>query len=157
MNQKPPPTANIAQFLTSVGYTPIPFSQNIAGQVLINAKINDVAGVYILDTGAGTTVVDARQADALKLKLNHEEAESTGGGVAGHGLENVPSYNNTIEINQVKMDNMAIAVMPLESAWASLASIGADDELFGFLGVDVLKAGNAIMEFSTMTLYLKQP
>jgi len=157
MDQKAPLTENIAEFLTSMGYTPILFRQNIAGQVLINAKINDVEGVYILDTGAGTTVVDAKQSDTLKLKLNHEETESSGGGLGGHGIENVPSYNNTIEINQVKIDNMAVAVMPLESAWASLASIGAQDELFGFLGVDVLKAGDAIMEFSTMTLYLRQP
>ncbi len=35
MNQKPPPTENIAEFLTSVGYTPIPFSQNIAGKAIM--------------------------------------------------------------------------------------------------------------------------
>lgn len=124
--------------------------------MLIDAKINEVTGVYILDTGAGTSVVDAKQVDTLKLKLNHDETELTAGGVGGHGIENVPSYNNTIEINSYKMDNLAVAVMPLDSAWESLTSIGAQEKLFGFLGVDILKAGSAIMEFNTMTLYLKQ-
>lgn len=156
MDQKVTTAENITQFLTSLGYIAIPIRQNAAGQLLINAKINDVDGVYILDTGAGTTVVDTRQSGTLKLKLNHDEAELSGGGVGGHGIENIPSYNNKIEINDFKIDNLAIAVMSLESAWESLATAGAHDELFGILGVDVLKSGNAIMEFNKMTLYLKQ-
>jgi predicted aspartyl protease len=149
-------TENIAQFLTSMGYTAVPLRQNIAGQLLINAKINDVDGVYILDSGAGQTVVDAKQLDTLKLKLNYDETALTGGGVGAHGIENVPSYNNTIEINNFKTDNLVVAVMSLETAWESLAQVGAHDELFGIIGVDILKTGNAIVDFSTMTLYLKQ-
>jgi len=144
------------QFLLSLGYSAIPIRQNIAGQLLINAKINDVDGVYILDTGAGTTVVDAKQSEYLKLDLNQDETVYTGGGIGVHGIENIPSYNNRIEICNFKIDNMVVAVMSLESAWESLAAIGAHDELYGILGVDLLKSGNAILEFSTMTLYLKQ-
>ena len=121
----------ISQFLTSMGYTAIPFRQNVAGQLLINAKLNDVDGVYILDSGAGQTVVDAKQSDALKLKLNYDETASTGGGLGVHSIETVPSYNNKIEINNFKMDNFVVAVMSLETAWESLAQVGAHDELFG--------------------------
>lgn len=157
MSQKETAAENISLLLISMGYTAIPIRQNVAGHLLISAKINDVDGVYILDTGAGTTVVDARQSDTLKLKVNHDETDLTGGGVGGHGIENIPSYNNKIEISNFKMDNQAVAVMSLQSAWESLAAVGADDELFGILGVDILKSGNAILEFGTMTLYLKQP
>jgi predicted aspartyl protease len=157
MDQKVPTTENIAKFLTSMGYIAIPFRQNVAGHLLINAKINDVEGVYILDSGAGRTVVDFKQLDTLKLELNYDETASTGGGVGAHGIENVPSYNNKIEINNFKIDNLAVAVMSLETAWESLAGVGAHDELFGIIGVDILKAGNAIIDFSTMTLFLMQP
>ncbi len=146
---------NVSQFLTSVNYAAIPLGQNVAGQLLISAKINDVDGVYILDTGAGTTVVDANQSDHLKLQLNQNETTLTGGGVGAHGMENIPSYNNKIEIGGFKMDDLVVAVMSLQSAWESLASVGSNDELFGIIGVDILKAGNAIIDFSTMTLYLK--
>jgi len=156
MNPSPNP-GNITQFLTSIGYTAIPFRQNIAGQLLINAKINEVDGVYILDTGASSTVIDTKQVDHLKLKLNHEETELTGGGFGAHSVENVPSYNNIIEISDFKIDNLLVAVMSLETAWQSLAQAGAHDELFGIIGVDVLKTGNAIIDFSTMSLYLRQP
>ena len=56
------------------------------------------------------------------------------------------------------MDNVAVAVMSLQSAWDSRAAVGADDdELFGIPGVDILKSGNAVLEFCTLTLYQKQP
>lgn len=157
MDQKVTITENLAQFLTSMGYIAIPFSQNVAGLLLIHAKINDVDGVYILDTGAGQTVVDAKQMDTLKLKLNHDETALTGGGVGAHSIANIPSYNNKIEINNFKIDNLIVAVMSLETAWESLARVGAHDEIFGIIGVDILKAGNAILDFRTMTLYLMQP
>jgi hypothetical protein len=157
MDQKVTTAENITRFLTSMGYIAIPFSQNIAGQLLLNAKINDVDGVYILDSGAGQTVVDSKQLDTLKLKLNYDEAALTGGGFGAHSIENVPSYNNKLEINNFKIDNLIVAVMSLETAWESLAQVGAHDELFGIIGVDILKTGNAIIDFGTMTLYLRQP
>ena len=157
MEKKVTTTENITQFLTLMGYIAIPFRQNVAGQLLINAKINDVDGVYILDSGAGQTVVDAKQLDTLKLKLNYDETALTGGGVGAHSIETVPSYNNKIEINNFKIDNIIVAVMSLETAWESLARAGAHDELFGIIGVDILKTGNAIIVFGTMTLYLMQP
>lgn len=157
MDQKGTTAENITQFLTSMGYMAIPFQQNAAGLLLINAKINDVDGVYILDSGAGQTVIDTKQLETLKLKLNYDETELTGGGFGAHGVENVPSYNNKLEINNFRMDNLVVAVMSLETAWESLAVVGAHDELFGIIGVDILKAGNAIIDFSSMTLYLRQP
>ena len=157
MEHHPATTENISQFLTSIGYIAVSLRQNVPGQLLINAKINDVEGVYILDSGAGQTVVDTKQLDTLKLKLNYDETALTGGGVGAHSIENIPSYNNKLEINNFKIDNLAVAVMSLETAWESLARVGAHEELFGIIGVDILKTGDAIVDFSTMTLYLMQP
>lgn len=147
---------SITQFLTSLGYAAIPFRQNVAGQLLINARINDVDGLFILDSGAGQTVVDSKQMENLKLELKHDEAALTGGGVGAHSIENIPSYNNKLEIDNFRIDNLVVAVMSLETAWESLSRVGAHDVLVGILGVDVLKTGNAIVDFSSMTLYLKQ-
>ncbi|MBK7880549.1 MAG: hypothetical protein WBP33_11500 [Saprospiraceae bacterium] len=91
------------------------------------------------------------------MKLNNDEAELTGGGLGAHGIENIPSYDNKIEISNFKIDSFLVAVMSLETAWASLASIGANDILYGIIGVDILKIGNAIIDYGTMTLYLIQP
>lgn len=147
---------SITRFFTSLGYIAVPFRQNIAGQLLISASINGVDGMYILDSGAGQTVVDAKQLDTLKLKLNYDETALTGGGVGAHSLENIPSYNNKLAISNFRIDDLVVAVMSLETAWESLARAGAQEELFGIIGVDILKTGNAIIDFSSMTLYLQQ-
>ena len=145
---------DISQMLASKGYIAIPLRQNVTGQLLVDAKVNDVVGLYILDTGAGQTVVDANKASAFNLEFNLDETVFTGGGVGAHSIENVPSYGNRLDLGNFKMDNLVIAVMSLETAWESLAQVGAHDDLSGIIGVDVLKAGNAIIEFSTLTLYL---
>lgn len=151
-----PPTPSISSFLQSLGYIAIPFRRNVAGILLIDAKINYVDGVYILDSGAGRSVVDLKNLEKLKLELKHDEKEMTGGGVGAHGLENVPSYNNTLEIGAFRMDKFPVAVMSLETAWQSLSAVGANEQLTGIIGVDVLNAGKAILDFGTSTLYLLQ-
>jgi len=120
MGQKVTTIEKVTQFLTSMGYIAIPFRQNVAGQLLINAKINDVDGVYILDSGAGRTVIDANQLDTLKLKLSYSETALTGDGVG-------------MQINNFKIDNLAVNVMSHETAWESLVLVGAHDELFGII------------------------
>ncbi len=146
----------VPELLTAFGYTTVPIRQNIAGQLIIDAKINSIDGSYILDTGAGTTVIDVKQIDTLKLILNHQETVFTGGGVGAHGMENTPSHNNAIQIGNYKLSNLSVAVMPLDTAWQSLASVGAHEELFGIIGFDILKSGNAIIDYGSMTLYLIQ-
>jgi len=156
MDTKTHSTDNVSFLLISMGYLVVPIAQNIAGQLIINVKINGVEGLYILDSGAGQTVVDTKQCENLKLKLNTEDATYSGGGLGVHSIETIPSYNNTIEINGFKIDTLPVAVMSLASAWESLAVIGAQEVLFGIMGVDLLTAGQAIIDFNTMTLYLKQ-
>lgn len=148
---------NIGQSLVSVGYIAVPIRQTLAGQLLINARINGVDGVYLLDSGASQTVVDSKQLEQLQLKVNYDDTVLTGGGVGAHSIENVPSYNNKLEIGAFKTDNQLVAVMSLETAWESLAGVGVHDELFGIIGVDILKASHAVLDFSSMTLYLRQP
>lgn len=142
-------------FLVSNGYIPVLFRQNIAGHLLIDAKLNGIDGTFLLDTGAGQTVIDSRQSELLKLNLNHDESEMTGGGVGAHGLENIPSHGNKLEMNDFKIEGLTVAVMSLETAWQSLALVGAAEELYGIIGVNVLKHGNAVIDFEKMTLFLK--
>ncbi len=146
----------INKTLVEAGYISVPLRQNITGQLIVSAAINGMEGAYILDTGAGTTVIDSTRAGYLNVHFNDEETVQTGGGVGGHGIENVPSYNNKIRMSDFVVEDLTVAVMSLETAWASLASVGANDELFGIIGFDILKAGKAIIDYGSMTLYLKK-
>lgn len=90
MEQKTTTTEKVNEALNLLGFKTVALRQNIAGQLLIEAKIIDVEGPYILDTGAGTSVVDAKQSNNLKLTLNVDEEELSGDGIGGHGIEIFP-------------------------------------------------------------------
>ena len=156
MEQKPIGNKNLSEFLLNLGFTSISLRRNVAGHLLLNATINGVDGIYMLDTGAGQTVIDNRLIEKLKLSLRLEETQLTGGGVGASGIENIPSYDNTLEINDYKSDNFIVAVMNLETAWQSLANIGAHETLYGIIGCDVLTSTDAVIDYGSMTLYLKK-
>ena len=46
-------------FLTQKGYVAIPIRENISGHLLIEVMVNGQPGLFILDTGAGGTVIGA--------------------------------------------------------------------------------------------------
>lgn len=142
------------EYLRSKGYVAVQLRQNVPGQLLIDARINGVPGLYILDTGAGQTVIDSSRVEELRLNLSLDEVELTGGGVGGHGIENVPSYGNTIELDGFSLSDFPVAVMSLSTAWESLAAAGANDVLFGIIGVDLLKRGKGVIDFGEMRVFL---
>ena len=147
-------TQELNDFLIKRGYLATTFTQNGAGLLLINVTVNDIPGLFILDTGAATTVIDACQAERLNLVLQAENKSNSGGGAGGSGLEVIPSTGNTIKIGDQTFPDFTLAIMSLEHAREALTQIGAAEEFVGILGVDVLKPAKAIIDYNTMTLYL---
>ena len=141
-------------FLFQKGYDSIPIRQNAVGLLLITAKVNDVEGLFILDTGAGTSVIDTKQASHLLLNLQKDNASFSGAGAGGVGIEVIPSEGNKIEIGKHIVTDFTFAVMSLDHANQALTEAGAQEALLGIIGVDILKPGKAIIDYSTMTLYL---
>ena len=141
-------------FLSKKGYDAIPISQNASGLLLISVNVNGTTGLFILDTGAGVSVVDSKHVDLLNLNLEKAETSFTGAGAGGQGLEVVPTKGNRIEIGNYVVSNSALAVMSLEHVSQALAQLGCKEEFLGAIGVDILKPGKAIIDYGTMTLYL---
>lgn len=146
-------TRDIAAFLSEKGYDVIPIQQNTAGLLLINVKVNGIEGLFILDTGAGVSVVDSRQVSRLQLTLQKDDTTFTGAGAGGQGLEVIPSIGNKIEIGNHTVNDFTLSVMSFEHVSQALTQAGCE-EFSGVIGVDILKPGKAIIDYSTMTLYL---
>lgn len=149
-----PETKDVHTFLIEAGYEAIPIIENIAGHLLIPVTVNGIQGLFIVDTGAGGTVVDFTRVDELKLLIQKEETTFTGAGAGGQGLEVCPSKGNRIEIGKFILPDFTISVMSLEHVSQSLTQIGANEEVTGVIGVDILKPGKAIIDYSNMMLYL---
>ena len=145
---------DLTDFLTQKGYYAIPIQQNNAGHLLVATKLNGVEGLFILDTGAGGTVVDSKQAGRLELSLQKDNKALSGAGAGGQGLEVIQSSGNRIEIGNHIVEDFTLSVMSLEHVIQALAQAGSHEEFLGVVGVDILKPGNAIIDYRTMTLYL---
>lgn len=145
----------LTTFLVSKGYHAIPFTKNAVGHLLVEVIVNDVKGLFVLDTGAGSTIVDTNQASLLKLILQKDKASFAGAGAGGQGLEVIPTEGNKIEIGTYTLSDYPLSVMSLfEHVSQALAEAGVHDVLSGVLGVDILGPGKAIIDYGAMTLYL---
>jgi len=145
---------NMTSFLSRKGYDAIPIQENALGLLLITVKVNGIEGLFILDTGAGRSVIDTIQVNYLGLIIQKENASFSGAGAGGFGIEVIPSEGNTIEIGNHVVGNFTLAVMSLEHANQALTQAGAHEVLLGIIGVDILKPGKAIIDYDSMTLYL---
>jgi predicted aspartyl protease len=152
-SERQPETKDLTTFLSQKGYDAIPIRENIAGLLLITVKVNDIEGLFILDTGAGVSVIDSTQASLLQLTLQKDNASFTGAGAGGQGLEVIPSQGNKIEIGNHTVMDFTLSVMSFDHVSQALTEAGCE-EFSGVIGVDILKPGKAIIDYSSMTLYL---
>ncbi|WP_052273339.1 retropepsin-like aspartic protease [Flavihumibacter solisilvae] len=146
--------SDLAMFLSNKGYDVIPFIVNAAGLLLVDVKVNGNHGLFILDTGAGTTVIEQNHVERLSLVLQHDNAEFSGAGAGGGGLQVIPSTGNTVEIGNHLLTDFTLTVMSFEHVNDALSQAGANEVICGVIGVDILKPGKAIIDYSTMTLFL---
>lgn len=151
--KKHPETKDLTAFLSQKGYDVIPIRQNAAGLLLITVKVNGVEGSFILDTGASISVIDSSQASRLQITLQNHNANFTGAGAGGQGLEVIPSEGNTIAIGNHIVTDFALSAMSFDHVSQALIQAGCE-EFLGVIGVDILKPAKAIIDYSTMTLYL---
>lgn len=146
-------TKDITAFLSKKGYEVIPIHENTSGLLLITVQVNGIEGLFILDTGAGISVIDSRHAGRLQLTLQKDNTTFSGAGAGGQGLEVIPSKGNKIEIGNYIIKDFTLSVMSFENISQALTEAGCE-EFSGVIGVDILKPGKAIIDYSTMTLYL---
>ena len=145
---------DLNSFLARRGYSAIPIIQNATGLLLITAVVNDISGSFILDTGAGVSVIESNHSERFKLNLQHDNTSFTGAGAGGQGLKVVPSMGNRIEIGDYRVTDFMFSTMSLEHVSQALAELGNSEEILGIIGVDILKPAKAVIDYSSMTLYL---
>jgi predicted aspartyl protease len=147
--------SDLSHFLSEHGFQPIELSRNSAGHLTMKAKINDVEGLFILDTGAGCSVIDAINSDTLKLRLEIDNITNKGAGAGGNMLQVIPSKGNTLIINNIVIEDFTLSVMNLEHVTSAYKQLGITDSFFGILGADLLEPHKAVIDYADMKLWLR--
>jgi len=134
------------------GYNPIALTRMRTGHLVLHARINDVSGRFILDTGAGRSVLETSGHDRFRLN-RIEQATARATGVAG----DVPlrmSHGNRLQIGNYLDYQFTAYLMPLAQVNREFLRRG-QQRIDGVIGADVLRQGQAIIAYTDNMLYLK--
>lgn len=134
-------------------YVKIPITKLASGHLQIQLVVNGVDGKFILDTGAGATVVETKRASKFHLTADgHSKTSGTGTG----GTQSIQkSANNTINLAGLTIPGFDIYMMNLDHVNKAFTAAGLQ-EVDGVIGADVLTKHKAIVDYSNLVLYLRK-
>ena len=118
----------------------------------IEAKINDVVGRFILDTGASNTCVGFDKIDFFKLTSKESKVKAASAGATD--METLISTKNRIKIGSREFNKVKIVLFDLTHVNTALTNHNAQP-VDGIIGADVLKKGKAIIDYHKQHIYLK--
>ena len=142
---------DLSNFLKNKSYFKIKLHAINSNHFTLILKINNVKGVFILDTGASSSFIDLKLKDKYNLKLETSRMETNGAGP--YKLITLVSKNNYIKIGDWACRRLQIALIDLSNINDVFESIGTNP-VDGIIGADILKKGNAIIDYKKKYLYL---
>ncbi|MEP3999263.1 MAG: retropepsin-like aspartic protease [Ekhidna sp.] len=143
----------LKKFLKKKDYVRIPLILTATDHFEINAKINDVKGRFILDTGASNTCIGMNRIDHFKLISKESKIKAAGAGATN--METLVSKKNSIEFRTWKFKKLKIVVFDLKHVNQALLAHNAKP-VDGIIGADVLKKSKAIIDYHKKCIYLKK-
>lgn len=122
--------------------------------IKIIAKINNVKGWFIIDTGASNTFIE--QTSIEKFKLNNITVNIKAQGAGPNRIDAKIYKNNLISFGNFKLEKCEVATIdlsPINNAFFEINTKKID----GVIGADILKKCKALIDFNKNYLYLKKP
>lgn len=126
-----------------------------SGHLLVKVVLNGVDGEFILDTGAGATVVEVKRKGKFNLKSDGTDNTNAGAvGVGGRASLEV-SVKNSFKIESFKKRELPLFMMYLDHVNKALSNLGIR-EVDGMIGADILAGNRSILDYSKRILYLQK-
>ncbi len=153
METKVQEMASLKKVLRKKKYVRIKLKKMVTNHLELQAKINGVKGVFILDTGASNTCVGLDLLDYFKLTSEISEIKAAGAGATD--METYTSENNYLKIGDWKIKNCDLVLFDLTHVNTALTQHKAT-KVHGIIGADVLEKGKAFIDYDRKVLYLKK-
>lgn len=144
---------NLEKILLENGYVKIPLSRVNSGHLQLNVSINEVKGSFILDTGANSTAIDEKSIN--KFKMKHEPSVESATSAGKTNIEVQTSAGNSFVFDSLELKNITVYLMNLDIINETFLSLGMT-VVDGIIGADILSEKDAIIDYATLTLYLKK-
>jgi len=142
----------LRNFLEEAGFFRIPLKKLATGHYLFPAKINNVLGNFILDTGASTSCVGF--SNSAHFGLIGEESIIMAAGAGAINMETMLSRNNKFEIHNREIRNMDFVLFDLSHVNEALVQVH-QGPVHGIIGADFLKEYRAVIDYGRNCFYIK--
>ena len=139
-------------FLKSQGYTSINLKKTSTNHYQIKVSINNIEGIFILDTGASNTCADLNQLE--KFNLISEKSEIKASSATDLMEETKISKKNKLQIGKWINKSASLVLFDLNHINNALNEREIQ-KVEGIVGADTLKKGKAIIDYEKNRLYLK--
>lgn len=143
---------SLKKLLKEKGYHRIDLEFTKTNHLELVAKINDIEGNFILDTGASSTCVGLEAVEHFQLLAEDSDVKAAGAG-ATDMLTQI-AQKNSIEIMGWKKKKIDLVLFDLKHVNQALTDHKAE-KVQGIIGADILKKGKAIIDYKNKALYLK--
>ncbi|HSM63885.1 MAG TPA: retropepsin-like aspartic protease [Gillisia sp.] len=144
--------SSLRKLLESKGYHRIKLKYTETNHFELVAKINEVEGNFILDTGASSTCVGFDASTHFKLFGEDSKIRAAGAG-ASNMLTQIAS-KTCIGIESWKSKKLDLVLFDLTHVNEALVNHKAE-KVHGIIGADILKKGRAVIDYKNKALYLK--
>ncbi len=137
---------SVSQLLTSAGWKEVPLSTS-RGHLLAAVKVNKAPTDLVVDTGAGSSVLDIRFTEAHRFQLSDRTFSSAG----------IHFQSNTARA--MRLNRLCIGEHPVNDSVALVFNISdllaTDARMNGMLGVQTLAGAGAIIDCKTRKIYVR--
>lgn len=142
----------LQEFLIPQGYVKIKLKLTKTNHFEINATINGITGKFILDTGASNSCVGFDSAETFKLSVQDSDVKAAGAGAID--MVTKISKKNVVKMGKWKKDKVVLILFNLTHVNTALTNHNSNP-VDGIIGADILKKGNAVIDYQKKQLYLK--
>ena len=139
-------------FLKSKDYISISLKKTTTNHYQIVASVNNITGLFILDTGASNTCVDLCQIE--KYNLISENSEIKASSATDLMKETKISKNNFLQIGKWVNKSSSLVLFNLNHINKALSDREVQN-VDGIIGADTLKNAKAVIDYGSNKLYLK--
>ena len=143
---------SLKKHLEEKGFHRIKLKQTRTNHLELVAKINDIEGNFILDTGASSTCVGIDAVEHFDLLSEDSDIKAAGAGATN--MITQISQKNRIEIKGWNKKKVDLVLFDLKHVNEALVNHKAD-KVHGIIGADILKKGKAVIDYKNKALYLK--
>ncbi|MGY0408361.1 MAG: retropepsin-like aspartic protease [Polaribacter sp.] len=143
----------VEKILKKKKYVKIKLKKIATNHLELKAKINNVKGRFILDTGASNSCLGVDFIEYFNVTAKESETKAAGAGATD--IETQFSKNNLLAIGKWQTYKFHLVLFNLSHVNTALAQHNAK-EVHGIIGADILQSGKAFIDYSKNTLYLKK-